>query len=155
MSGLYIAMIGAAMAAFMAGIGSAIGIGYTGRAASGVLSEAPDMFGRLFLLVALPGTQGFYGFIIALFIILKVGLLGTPKMITVAQGLELFAAALPIAFAGLLSAIHQGKVCASGIDLTAKRPDQAMKPVIYGAMVETYAVLGFLTSFFLMINIKV
>ena len=88
MSGLYIAMIGAAMAAFMAGIGSAIGVGYTGRAASGVLSEAPDMFGRLFLLVALPGTQGFYGFIIALFIILKIGLLGTPKAITITRDLS-------------------------------------------------------------------
>ncbi len=154
-SGLIVAIAGAGLAAFLAGIGSAVGIGLAGRSAAGVLAEDPDKFGRLFLLVALPGTQGFYGFIAALFVILKVGLLGTPIAISVAQGWQIFFASLPVAFAGLLSGIHQGKVCAAGVEMGAKRPEATMKAVIYGAMVETYAVLGLLITLFLLIGIKV
>jgi V/A-type H+-transporting ATPase subunit K len=153
--GLTLAIGGAGLAAFFAGIGSAIGIGLAGQAASGVLSEDPDKFGKLFLLVALPGTQGFYGFIAALFVVIKVGLLGDVLPVTYMQGWQIFAACFPIAFAGLASAIHQGKVCASGVEMTAKRPEASMKPVIYGAMVETYAVLGLLVTLFLLIGIKV
>jgi len=154
-SGLIVAIAGAGLAAFLAGIGSAVGIGLAGRSAAGVLAEDPDKFGRLFLLVALPGTQGFYGFIAALFVILKVGLLGAPKAISLAQGWQIFFASLPVAFAGLLSGIHQGKVCAAGVEMGAKRPEATMKAVIYGAMVETYAVLGLLITLFLLIGIKV
>ena len=58
--GLLIAIIGAALAAILPGIGSVIGA--NGRkAASGVLSET-GTFVRLLILQALPGTQGIYGF---------------------------------------------------------------------------------------------
>ena len=39
--GMMMAIAGAAVAAIFAGIGSAIGIGYPGRAAAGVLAEDP------------------------------------------------------------------------------------------------------------------
>jgi V/A-type H+-transporting ATPase subunit K len=142
--GVIMASFGAGLAAIMAGIGSIIGIGYPGRAAAGVLSEDPSKFGSLFLLVVLPGTQGFYGFVAAFLIIGNI-----PSVTTSAQGLQLLFAALPIAFTGLLSGIHQGKVCAAGVSLVAKRPKEAMKGVIFAAMVETYAVLGLLITFFL------
>ncbi len=142
--GMMMAIAGAAVAAIFAGIGSAIGIGYPGRAAAGVLAEDPSKFGSLFLLVVLPGTQGFYGFVAAFLILGKIA-----SVTTVAQGMQLFFAGLPIAFTGLMSGIHQGKVCAAGVNLVAKRADQGIKGVIYAAMVETYAVLGLLVSFFL------
>jgi V/A-type H+/Na+-transporting ATPase subunit K len=142
--GVIMASLGAGLAAIMAGIGSIIGIGYPGRAAAGVLSEDPSKFGSLFLLVVLPGTQGFYGFVAAFLIIGNIS-----SVTTSAQGLQLLFAALPIAFTGLLSGIHQGKVCAAGVNLVAKRPKEAMKGVIFAAMVETYAVLGLLITFFL------
>ncbi len=132
MDGMAIGIAGSALAAFLAGIGSAIGIGIAGQQAAGVLSEDPDKFGSLFLLVVLPGTQGFYGFLGAL---LAIGKLNADM--SMAEGWRVFAACLPIAFAGLISAIHQGKVCAAGVNLVAKRADQAMKGVIYAAMVET------------------
>jgi len=142
--GVLMASLGAGLAAIMAGVGSIIGIGYPGRAAAGVLSEDPSKFGSLFLLVVLPGTQGFYGFVAAFLIIGNIA-----NVTTSAQGLQLLVAALPIAFTGLLSGIHQGKVCAAGVNLVAKRPKEAMKGVIFAAMVETYAVLGLLITFFL------
>ena len=142
--GVLMAALGAGLAAIMAGIGSIIGIGYPGRAAAGVLSEDPSKFGSLFLLVVLPGTQGFYGFVAAFLIIGNI-----VNVTTSAQGLQLLVAALPIAFTGLFSGIHQGKVFAAGVNLVAKRPKEAMKGVIFAAMVETYAVLGLLITFFL------
>ena len=154
--GLTYGILGAAAAAILAGIGSAIGIGYAARVANGVLAEDPDKFGALFILVVLPGTQGFYGFLGAFLIILKLGLLGggLPDTLTMWGGLQLLFASLPVAFAGLLSAIHQGKVCASGVEMAAKRPTESTKAVVYGAMVETYAVLGLLITIFLLQGIK-
>lgn len=155
--GMALALLGIGLAALMAGIGSAVGIGIAGRSATGVLSEKPERYGQLFLLVVLPGTQGFYGFTIALYAMIKLGLLfGKPIEIDTAQGLEFLVACLPIAFAGMISAIHQGKTCAGGILMTAQRPELSMKGgVIFAAMVEVYAVLGFLVSFLLLFGMKV
>jgi V/A-type H+/Na+-transporting ATPase subunit K len=142
--GVTIAMCGVGFAVILAGIGSAVGIGYPARAAAGVLSEDPSRFGSLFLLVVLPGTQGFYGFVAGFLLIGNIA-----NIQTLAQGWQMFFAALPIAFTGLVSAIFQGKVCAAGVNLAAKKPKEVMKGVIYGAMIETYAVLGLLVTFFL------
>jgi V/A-type H+-transporting ATPase subunit K len=147
--GVIMAIIGAGLAVILSGIGSSVGIGYSARAAAGVLSEDPSRFGSLFLLVVLPGTQGFYGFVGAFMIIGNIS-----NVETLAQGLQLFFAALPVAFAGLVSAIYQGKVCAAGINLVAKRAKEAMKGVIYAALVETYAVLGLLITFFLINSVQ-
>jgi len=146
--GLALALTGAALAALMAGIGSAVGIGIAGRSATGVLSEKPERYGQMFLMVVLPGTQGFYGFVIAFIVMFKLGsFTGEIASVTLANGFEILAACLPIAFAGMFSAIHQGKTCAGGILMTAKRPEMAFKAgVVYAAMVEVYAVLGFLIS---------
>jgi len=142
--GIIMATFGAGLAIIMAGIGSIVGIGYPGRAATGVLSEDPTKFGRLFLLVVLPGTQGFYGFVAAFLIIGNIA-----NVTNLTQGLQLFFAALPVAFTGLFSGIYQGKVCAAGVNLVAKKPREGLKGVIFAAMVETYAVLGLLITFFL------
>lgn len=153
--GLAIAIAGAGMAALVAGIGSAVGIGYTAQAAAGVLRVEPEKFGRLFLLVALPGTQGFYGFIAGFLVILKLGLLGENVIRPgIWEGGQIFLACIPVAFAGLVSAIYQGKVCTAGIHLVAKQPEHSMKGVIYGALVETYAILGLLITFFLLNGIR-
>lgn len=154
--GLTLAILGAASAALFAGIGSAIGIGIAGQAASGVMSEDPEKFGSLLLLVALPGTQGIYGFLSAFLVILKLGLTtGKLAAPTPYQGWQILIACLPIAFAGLVSAIHQGKVCAAGVYMVAKQPKDMTKPLVLGALVETYAVLGLLVTILLLNGIKI
>lgn len=153
--GLTIAILGGAIAVILGGIGSAIGVGLAGQASSGVMSEDPEKFGSLLLLVALPGTQGIYGFLSAFLIILKVGLIGgTVASPSVFQGWQILIAALPVAFTGLVSGIHQGKVCASGVYMVAKQPKDLMKPVIMAALVETYAVLGLLITILLLNGIS-
>jgi len=154
--GLALAFLGAASAAILAGIGSAIGVGLAGQAASGVMSEDPEKFGSLLLLVALPGTQGIYGFLSAFLVILKLGVTGgTIAQVNVHQGWQLLVACLPVALAGLVSGIYQGKVCASGIYMVAKQPKDMTKPLILGALVETYAVLGLLITILLLNGIKI
>ena len=148
-----LALLGSALAALLAGIGSAVGIGIAGRSAAGVLSEKPERYGQLFLQVVLPGTQGFYGFVIAFIAMQKIGAFG--DKLDFSNALAIFAACMPVAFAGMLSAIHQGKTCAGGILMTAKRPEMAVKAgVLYAAMVEVYAVLGFLISLLILLSIN-
>ncbi len=150
-SGNFLAILGASVAA-LAGIGSAIGVGIAGQAAAGVVAEDPKKFGSTLILQALPGTQGIYGLLVAFIILNKIGLLGgNMAELSAVQGGLFLAAALPIGVVGIISAIHQGKVAASGIMLIGKRPEEIAKAMVYAAMVETYAVLALLISF-LMIN---
>lgn len=153
-----IALAGAAMATFMTGIGSSIGLGIAGRAATGVLSEKPERYGLMTILVVLPSTQGIYGFVIGLFVMIKLNMFGGGiEEMSIAQGCQIFAACLPVAIAGMFSAIHQGKTCAGGILMAAKRPEMSVKAgVVYAALVEFYAILGFLISFLaIFIGIKI
>jgi V/A-type H+-transporting ATPase subunit K len=86
---------------------------------------------------------------------MKLGVLGTLAPITLGQGLQMFAACLPVGIAGYITAIYQGKVCAAGAELVAKRPSESAKAVIYGALVETYAVLGLLATIFLQMGVRI
>lgn len=154
--GLVLALLGAGLAVALAGIGSSIGVGLAGQASAGAMTEQPENFGKFLILTAIPGTQGIYGFVAAFFLMIKINLIGgAPVDLTLAQGCSLFLAALPIALLGLISAIHQGKVCAAGIGLTVKRPAESMKAVVLAVFVEFYAVLGLLTTIFLIIGIKI
>jgi V/A-type H+-transporting ATPase subunit K len=155
---LAIAMAGAGVATFVAGIGSSIGLGIAGRAAAGVLTEKPESYGLMTLLVVLPSTQGIYGMVIALFVMLKINMFGGGvEDLSVATACQLFAGCLPVGVAGLFSGIHQGKTCAGGIMMSAKRPEMGIKAgLVYAALVEFYAILGFLVSFLIiMIGVKV
>lgn len=142
--GLIFAAMGIALAVGLAGIGSAKGVGIVGEAATGLVTEEPEKFGKALVLQLLPGTQGLYGFVIGFLIFTKMTS-GMP----LEQGLYLLCAGLPVAFAGLWSGIAQGKVGAAAIQILAKNPEHNTKGIILAAMVETYALLGFVISFML------
>lgn len=146
--GIVFAVLGMAIATIFGGIGSSKGVGMTGEAAAALTSEQPEKFGQALLLQLLPGTQGLYGFVIAFMIFLSLS-----GDLTVVQGLQFLGASLPAAFTGLFSGIAQGRVASAGIQILAKKPEHAMKGVILAAMVETYAILGFVISFILVINV--
>lgn len=139
-----------AMASVMFGcIGSAMGIRIACTQAAGVLSEKPDLFGKLLVLMALPGTQGFYGFICTIFISLRIGLLTSidqavklPPQI----GVALFLVGIAVGMVELFSAILQGKTSAASINLVGKRPDEGGRAILFPALVETYAVVALLVG---------
>lgn len=147
MTGIVWALLGAAAAVILAGMGSAYGVGVAGQAASGVVTEDPTKFAKVLILQLLPGTQGIYGLLVAFLTLSKVGLLGGGAAdISLTTGLLIFAACLPIGIVGLISARHQGKTAVAAIGIVAKKPEQFGKAMLFPAMVETYAILALLVS---------
>ncbi len=144
--GLFFAILGAALAAALAGAGSAIGVGIAGQAASGSVAEEPSMFGKVLVLQLLPGTQGIYGLLIAFITLSQVGVLGGDPNISVYKGLMYFAACMPMAIAGLFSAIAQGKTSVASISMVTKAPRPGRQGHHLPVMVETYAILALLIS---------
>ena len=147
-TGVVIALIGAALATILAGVGSALGVAAGGQAAAGVVSEDPAQFAKVLILQLLPGTQGIYGLLIAFIALSQLGLLGgqANTSMSVGTGFMYLFACLPMAFVGLASAMMQSQAAVASIGLVAKRPDQFGKSMIFPAMVETYAILALLVS---------
>ena len=153
--GQVLTLFGAALAAILAGIGSSKGVGLAGETAAGVSTENPEVNSKLLILQLLPGTQGIYGFLIAVIILINTGVLGgTMKEISVLQGMAYIAGALPVGVVGWFSAIRQGRVAASGMLMTGQRPEMSGKAITMAVMVETYAVLALLASFLIVNSIK-
>ncbi len=153
-SGIVIAIFGATICALLACIGSALGVMYAGKAAAGVVSENPDLFGKMLILQALPGTQGIYGFLVAILVMVNTGMLGgSPEVLTISQGWAYFYATLPMGVVGLVSGLLQGKTAAAAIHMTGKQPDASGKGITMTALVETYAILALLTSILLLFSL--
>jgi len=145
-TGLGWAMAGAMIAVMGGGVGSARGIRVAAAQAAGVLSEKPELFGKLLVLIALPGTQGFYAFISAVFIAIRIGLLGGNVTVPPVIGLGIFFVGVAMGVVQWRSALYQGETSAAAINYVAKKPDEAGRAIILPAMVETYAVLALLAS---------
>lgn len=141
--------LGVALAVIMSGIGSARGVGLVGEAASGLMIDEPEKFGRSLVMQLLPGTQGLYGFVIGLLAIQQLA-----ADMSLSHGLYVLMACLPIAFVGWKSAIFQGRVSAAGITILAKNEQQTTKGIIYSVMVETYALLAFVISLILLTSLS-
>ena len=118
--GYALGILGAGLAAFMAGIGSAKGTGIAGEAGAGLVSEDPSKFGKAMIMQVIPGTQGLYGFVI--------WFLAFNKLVPDAQG----------------------KVAAASINILAKKPDDWSKGMILCITVEFYAILSLLASFMML-----
>jgi len=150
-TGAGLAAIGAVLTFALGGLGSANGILISGSQAGGVLSEKPELFGKLLVLMALPGTQGFYGFICSVMAALRAGLIAGEATVSPAQGLVIFFLGLGTGMVEWHSAVWQGKASAAAINMVAKKPDEAGKAILIPALVETYAVVALLANILLLI----
>ena len=153
-SGLAIGLLGAGLAACLAGAGSGVGTGIAGEAGAGLVSEDPSKFGKCMILQVVPGTQGLYGLVVFFVAIMQMGLLdGSAMNLSFVDGCRYFAACLPMALGGLFSAIAQGRVAAGSINILAKKPDDWSKGMVLCITVEFYAILSLLASMLMIINI--
>ena len=151
--GIGLALLGAALAVGLCCIGSAKGTGMVGEAATGLLSQAPEHFSKCLILQVLPGTQGLYGLVVWFFALFTMGAFsGGLVPLTVTEGATIFAACLPIALGGWLSAIFQVRVAAASVNVVAKKPDDWAKGIILCGIVEFYAILSLLASVLLLMN---
>ncbi len=144
MSGQVIAILSLALTAALCGVGSALGLFKTGSAAAGVLSEDPKKFSKVLVLVVLPATQGIYGFVFGI-----IGLGSVTATMTVAAGLKVLMASLPMMVTGLITTIFQGLTSVACINTIAKQDSLSGKLILFPAMVETYAILGLVVSILL------
>jgi V/A-type H+-transporting ATPase subunit K len=156
-AGLTLAIAGAAIVMTISGLGSSIGVALAGQAAGGVMSEDPEKFVPMLPLIGIPGTQGFYGFLIGFLVLNKLSLLGgaTIKIPSFSQGMQIFAICIAASLVESVSAVWQGKVSVSSIYLVAKRPEQAGRAFILPIFVEIYAILGLAAAFLLLLAIKI
>ena len=151
--GIGLAFLGMALTVGLCCVGSARGTGMVGEAAAGLLCEAPEHFSKCLILQVLPGTQGLYGLVVWFFGLFTMGAFsGGIGTLSIAQGLTIFAACLPMALGGLMSALYQARVAAASINVVAKKPDDASKGIILCGVVEFYAILCLLASILLLMN---
>ena len=155
--GLAMALLGASLAVGLSCVGSAKGTGIAGEAGTGLLCEDPSKSGKVMVLQLLPGTQGLYGMVVWFFALIRMNFMGNAAAVagtmTVQQGLAFFAACMPMAIGGLLSAIAQGRVAAGSINILAKKPDDWSKGLILCGIVEFYAILSLLASMLMLLQL--
>jgi len=154
-SGAAIGLLGAGLAVCLAGAGSAKGTGIAGEAGTGLICQDPSKFGKIMILQVIPGTQGLYGLVVGFMAMIYMGLFdGTIMDLTIQEGLRFFAACMPIAIGGGISAVAQGRVAAGSINILAKKPDDWSKGMVLCIVVEFYAILSLLASLLMLLQIK-
>jgi len=150
--GVPIGMLGAALAVGLPCSGSAKGVGRVGEAGSGLLTVEPSKFSRALIFQILPGTQGLYGLVVWFLALMKLGFFsGQLVTLDLMQGIKFFAACMPIAIGGFIFGATQGRICANGLAIVAKRQNELSKSIIMAIMMEFYSILAFLATF-LMLN---
>ena len=154
--GQVLALVAAALSTLLAGMGSAKGVGMAGQTNAGVSTENPEINPKLLVLQLLPGTQGIYGFLVGVIILINTQVLGGSMVpVTVEQGLAFIAAVLPVGVVGYFSAVHQANVASAGMLMTGEHPDMSGKAITMTVLVETYAVFALLASILMVMAIKV
>ena len=150
--GLAIGFLGASLACGLSCAGSARGCGSAGERGADLLCEDPGAFGKVLIMQVIPGTQGLYGLVVWFFALIQMGMMdGSAANLSLIEGFQYFAACMPMALGGLLSAIAQGRVAAGSINILAKKPDDWSKGLILCGIVEFYAILSLLASMLMLL----
>lgn len=152
MGGTQWALFGAGIAAILGGAGSAIGITSASTLISGVLSEDDTKFGQLLPLAAMPGTQGIYGFIAAVLVMVFFDLLGGNVDLDARAGFAIFLACQPVGWLCMFSGIYQGRTAAASAGIVAA--DKRAPALVFPALVETYAILALIVTILMLLGLR-
>ncbi|GAB4237950.1 MAG: ATP synthase subunit C [Chlamydiales bacterium] len=135
-------MVGPALALGLSAIGSSIGCGIAGMASHAVMSRVEEGHGKFIALSAAPSSQVIYGFILMLLMsrAIEAGTLSPLSAIAIGIG---SGAAI------MVSAIYQGRVCASGIQASARQPSIFGKCFASVGIVESFALFAFVFALLL------
>ena len=129
-------LVGPAMALGLSSIGSSIGCSIAGSASHAAMSRTEDGHGKFIAMAAAPSSQIIYGFLLMLQMTkaIQVGTLSPISAIAIG-----FFSGSAIA----ISAIYQGRVCATGIQATLKQPSVFGKCFAAIGIVESFALFAF------------
>jgi V/A-type H+-transporting ATPase subunit K len=143
--GMLLGYAGPALALAISGIGSSVGCGIASHAAHGAMENEktdPGVHGRLVALSAFPASQSVYGIVLMFILIGKTA----GKVISVSDGVTIFAVGLLGGLGIMISAVWQGKACATAIKATSKNPSLFGKCAAGPAFIEGFAVFTMVFS---------
>lgn len=121
-------------------IGSILGCAIAGQAACGALLETESGHGRFIGVSAMPSSQSIYGIVVMLTLTREVTLSNAPG---------LFAIGILVGAALLMSALYQGRCCASAISVSKHKAEIFGLSVAPAAIVEGFAVFAFVFALIL------
>lgn len=148
--GFILAVSGAGLAVGLSAIGSGMGVGIAGATGAGVIAIKPGKFGQALVFQAVPQTQGMYGLLVAVLILLSTGVIGgVGDPVSTPMGLAALGAGLAVGLAGL-SAIGQGIAASAGIATTSEREEMFGKGLVFSVIPETQAIYGLLVAILIM-----
>lgn len=136
-------MAGPAFALGLSAIGSAAGCYIAGAASQAAMVRTEEGHGKFIGMAAAPSSQIIYGFILMLLM---------SQRITAGTLSPLSALAIGVASGSaiMLSAVYQGKVCASGIEATLKQPAVFGKCFAAIGIIESFALFSFVFPLLIM-----
>jgi V/A-type H+/Na+-transporting ATPase subunit K len=115
--------------------GSIIGCAVAGQAAIGAMLEAESGHGRYLGASAMPSSQIIYGIVV---------MFTLDREITIGTAQGLFGVGVLVGLALMLSAIYQGRCCASAINASKAKPEIFGLSLAPAAIVEGFAVFAFI-----------
>ena len=124
---------GCASALGLAALGSSIGCGIAGAASHGVMAKVDEGHGKFIGMSAAPSSQTIYGIVLMFVLIGK---------IQASAGLALLGIGVFCGIAMMVSAIYQGKVAATGIQASSKKPEIFGKCFAAVGIVESFALFA-------------
>ena len=147
-----VAAVGAGIAVGAAGLASGIGAGIAGAAGAGAIAEDPNKFSAALIFQALPQTQGIYGFLVAILILMGTGILGGGTAdLTMGAALASLGAGIAVGVAGL-SAIGQGVVAGAAVGAVAEKENLLGKGMVFSVLPETQAIYGMLIAILMLLG---
>lgn len=133
-----IGTFGPILALGLAAVGSSIGCGISGMASHGVMAKTDEGHGLFVAVSAMPASQTIYGFVLMM--------LMNGKLAELAQSGKSSAYYLivgaAVGTALMVSAIYQGKACATSIVGISKKPSMTGMSLIAPAMIESFAIFA-------------
>lgn len=136
-------MVGPALVMGIAAMGSCVGCSIAGAASHAVMSRTEEGHGKYIGMAAAPSSQSIYGFILMLLM---------AKAVNAGTLAPLSAIGIGVAAGGAMffSAVYQGKVCATGIQASAKSPAVFGKCFAAIGIIESFALFAFVFSLLIM-----
>lgn len=136
-------MVGPALVLGISSIGSSIGCYIAGAASHAVMSRVEEGHGKFIGMSAAPSSQSIYGFILMILMrnAIRAGTLSPVSGI---------AMGIAVGFALFFSAVMQGKVCATGIQASAKQPAIFGKCFAAVGIIESFALFAFVFAILIM-----
>jgi len=153
-TGPTLAFAGIFVAVGLCCVGSAKGLSLVGEAGAGLMTEDPSKFTQVLILQILPSTNGIYGFVAGMLVMVQLDLFGGGMIdITPEMGGLLFFTCLPIGIVGIFGAITQARVAAGVVSLVAKRPEELAKGILICVMIEFFTIVGLLVTILLLFSL--